>query len=143
MALLEGFTIRSYESGDRSRLVSLWQKVFPDGPIHNNPDKVIDAKLAMNDDLLLVLTRGKSIIGSVMVGYDGHRGWLYGVAVDPSLQGRGLGQALVERAIDDLRQLGCPKVNLQVRSGNETVVNFYRNLGFEIEERLSLGRRID
>lgn len=77
-----------------------------------------------------------------MAGYDGHRGWLYAVAVRQQYQRDGIGTLLVRKAEDALREIGCAKVNLQVRTTNEAVVRFYQRLGYIVEERVSLGRRI-
>ncbi len=132
--------IRPYRVTDRAGLVSLWRAVFADDPPHNEPGAVIDAKLELADDLLLVAVDGEGLVGSVMAGYDGHRGWLYAVAVDPRRRRRGLGRRLVEAALARLGERGCVKVNLQVRSGNDAVVGFYRELGFDVEPRISLGK---
>ena len=74
-----------------------------------------------------------------MAGYDGHRGWLYAVAVDHAHRRNGIGRQLVRQALDALRQLGCIKANLQIRSDNAEVVTFYESLGFCIEDRISMG----
>jgi hypothetical protein len=82
------------------------------------------------------------VVGTVVAGYDGHRGWLYRVAVDPRVQRRGLGTALVQHAEAALAALGCPKINLQVRTSNVAVIAFYRKLGWEVEELVSLGKLV-
>lgn len=130
--------IRKYESKDRDALIALWQRVFADDPPHNEPAKVIEAKLAV-DDLIFVAEAGSQIIGACMAGYDGHRGWLYAVAVYPEYRRENTGRKLVMHALDALKQQGCIKVNLQIRATNRTVKEFYRSLGFEVEERLSMG----
>jgi ribosomal protein S18 acetylase RimI-like enzyme len=85
---------------------------------------------------------GSRIVGTVMAGYDGHRGWVYYVVVSPDHRRQGIGTALMERAEEGLASLGCPKVNLQVRAGNEAVVRFYETLGYGVEERVSMGKRL-
>ncbi len=130
--------IRPFSEDDRRQVVRLWKTVFADDPPHNEPDLVISAKLKV-DELLFVAVEQGNLIGTVMVGYDGHRGWLYSVAVDPQQQRKGIGRQLVDHALSALRELGCIKVNLQVRSGNTAVVAFYRKLGFSIEDRVSMG----
>lgn len=130
--------IRKYGSNDRDSLIALWQQVFADDPPHNEPSAVIDAKLAV-DDLIFVAESANEIIGACMAGYDGHRGWLYAVAVKPDYRRGKTGQQLVIHALDALKQLGCIKVNLQIRSTNTEVADFYRSLGFEVEDRLSMG----
>ena len=82
------------------------------------------------------------IVATVMAGFDGHRGWVYRVAVLPELQKRGLGQAMMAETEKKLAEIGCTKINLQVRSTNDGVVAFYRSLGFEVEERINMGKRI-
>jgi ribosomal protein S18 acetylase RimI-like enzyme len=107
---------------------------------------MIDSKLEVQPELLLV---GEvdgpetTIVGAVMAGYDGVRGWLYHLAVAPELRRRGFGAQLVREAEAGLRALGCSKVNLQVRASNREVVAFYRSVGYEVEERVSMGRRLE
>jgi len=99
-------------------------------------------KLAI-DDLIIVAESEGELIGACMAGYDGHRGWLYAVAVAPSHRRKGIGEKLVKFAMQALKQLGCIKVNLQIRSTNTEVAAFYKSLGFSVEDRLSMGRFID
>ncbi len=121
----------------------LWKACFPDDPPRNRARTAIPAKLAMNDGLFFVAEGAAGEVqGTVMAGYDGHRGWLYTVAVDPRLRQRGIGRALVEHACTELAARGCGKVNLQVRDDNEAVAGFYEALGFAREARISLGRTL-
>ena len=131
--------IRKFENQDREQLVQLWKAVFPDDPPHNDPSKVIDAKIAI-DDLIFIAESEHSIVGACMAGYDGHRGWLYAIAVLPENRRGNIGKELVTQAIEALKGLGCTKVNLQIRSTNKEVAAFYKSLGFAIEDRLSMGR---
>ncbi len=121
--------IRKFRENDRKQVIALWKAVFPDDPPHNEPDKVIDAKIAIDGLIFVAVEKGK-ILGTAMAGYDGHRGWLYSVAVDPKLRRSGIGRSLVNCAVDALANLGCVKVNLQVRSTNSKVVAFYKAIGF-------------
>ncbi len=130
--------LRAYQNDDWQALIDLWQRVFPDDPPHNDPSQVISAKRAV-DDLIFVALEEDSIVGAVMAGYDGHRGWLYAVAVDHPHRRHGIARRLVAHALDALRQLGCIKVNLQIRSDNAQVVAFYESLGFCVEDRISMG----
>ena len=130
--------IRQFCEFDRSDLIKLWHAVFPDDPSHNEPSKVIEAKLAI-DNLIFVAEHEGLIIGACMAGYDGHRGWLYAVAVCNEQRRSGVGSALVQHAIQALKVMGCIKVNLQIRATNTEVTTFYKSLGFIIEERLSMG----
>lgn len=131
--------VRTYQDKDREALISLWRLVFPDDPPHNNPSLVITAKLAI-DDLIFVALKYDCIVGAAMAGYDGHRGWLYAVAVDHDHRRQGIASRLVKYALDTLCQLGCIKTNLQVRSDNAQVVSFYESLGFCIEDRINMGQ---
>ena len=135
--------IRPATAADRSSIIALWETVFPDDPPHNAPAKVFDAKLAVQDDMLLVAVEDGAVVGTTMAGYDGFRGWLHKVAVSPQHQGRGLATALVRHAIRTLRSAGCIKVNLQIRATNLEVREFYESLGFEIEDNLIMARHID
>ncbi|MCY3639596.1 MAG: GNAT family acetyltransferase [Gammaproteobacteria bacterium] len=134
--------IRPATVADRSSVIALWETVFPDDPPHNAPPKVFDAKLAVQDDMLLVAVEDGAVVGTTMAGYDGFRGWLHKVAVSPQHQGRGLATALVRHAIRTLRSAGCIKVNLQIRATNLEVREFYESLGFEIEDNLIMARHI-
>ena len=130
--------IRQFCESDRSDLIKLWHAVFPDEPSHNEPSKVIESKLAI-DNLIFIAEHEGLIIGACMAGYDGHRGWLYAVAVCKEQRRSGAGSALVQHAIQALKVMGCIKVNLQIRATNTQVTTFYESLGFVIEERLSMG----
>jgi ribosomal protein S18 acetylase RimI-like enzyme len=134
--------IRKFHNSDKSSLISLWQTVFPDDPPHNEPSSVIEMKLAV-DDLIIVAESERELIGACMAGYDGHRGWLYAVAVAPSHRRKGIGEKLVKFTMQSLKHLGCIKINLQIRSTNTEVAAFYKSLGFSIEDRLSMGRFIE
>lgn len=130
--------IRKYQARDRASLINLWRQVFPDDPPHNEPAGLIDAKLLV-DDLIFIAELDGEIIGACMAGYDGHRGWLYAVAVKPEHRRGNIGKELVTTAMQSLKALGCIKVNLQIRAANTQVTDFYRSMGFEVEDRLSMG----
>ncbi len=134
--------IRRYRASDFDGVKSLWDEAFPGDPPWNRAEAAIPAKLAFQPDLFLVAAEDSQVIGSVMAGYDGHRGWLYSVAVRKGCERGGVGTALVHEAERSLRALGCEKINLQVRASNEEVVQFYAGLGYAIEDRISLGRRL-
>jgi ribosomal protein S18 acetylase RimI-like enzyme len=132
--------VRPFKPSDRDALVRLWSSVFPDDPPRNDPDVMIDNKMTVRPELLLVAEDEGRLVGAAIAGFDGTRGWLYHVAVDPAHRLRGVGTSLVETAVEGLRALGCPKVNLQVRIGNRGVVDFYRALGFEVESHVSMSK---
>lgn len=134
--------IRKYRAADRNALIRLWSSVFADDPPHNEPSRVIEAKVAV-DDLIFVADDDGKLVGACMAGYDGHRGWLYAVSVATDYRRRGLGARLVRHAMRSLRDIGCIKVNLQIRSGNAEVEAFYRSLGFDREERISMAAFIE
>jgi ribosomal protein S18 acetylase RimI-like enzyme len=136
--LASAMIIRKYTDNDRDGLVELWSESFPDNPPHNEPSKMIEAKLQV-DDLIFVAEDDRRIVGACMAGYDGHRGWLYSVAVLPDQRRRGIGQSLIKSAMKALREIGCIKVNLQIRASNHEVKAFYESLGFGVEERISMG----
>lgn len=139
----ERFLIRPFRPGDREALHQLWTRVFPDDPIWNAPTVMIENKLKVHPELLLICEVNGTTVGAVIAGFDGVRGWLYHLAVAPEFRRRGIATALVRAAEDGLRRLGCPKVNLQVRGANHEVVAFYRSVGYEVEDRVSMGRRLE
>jgi len=136
-------SIRAFRSEDGDELCALWGRVFPDDPPWNAPQVMLANKLRMQPELLLVGELEGAIVCAVMAGFDGVRGWIYHLAVLPEQRRRGLATQLVRVAEQRLLALGCPKVNLQVRVTNEAVVRFYRSLGYEVEERVSMGRRLE
>lgn len=125
----------------RKGIISLWKTCFGYTDKRNNPELVIDKKL-VHDDLLFVAVDGDRVLGSIMLGYDGHRGWIYSLAVDAAVQGSGIGGMLLDFGIAELKALGCMKVNLQVMPDNTGAVEFYKKTGFELEERISMGIEI-
>jgi ribosomal protein S18 acetylase RimI-like enzyme len=135
--------ITPYEERDEPGVIALWGEVFPGEAAHNEPARILRRRSAVQRELFLVARDGGSVVGTVLAGYDGHRGWIYRVAVRPSHQRRGVGTALLRRAEESLIALGCPKVNLQVRATNAAVVAFYRKLGYAVEERVSMGKRLE
>ena len=132
--------VREYHSADHDAVVSLWDCVFPNSTGHNEPRGAIERKVAADDGLFFVAADVGAIIGTVLAGYDGHRGWLYSLAVAPDWRRCGIASQLVRHAEQALSQLGCPKLNLQVRADNSEVVAFYKSLGFHAEERISMGK---
>ena len=132
--------LREFRQEDSAAVASLWRLVFPDAPSHNLPEEDIRRKLFVQPELFIVAEEEGRVVGTTMAGYDGHRGWIYYVVVHPDFRRRGLGQALMAEAESRLKVLGCSKVNLQVRAGNHAAVDFYRNLGYDIEDRVSMGR---
>jgi ribosomal protein S18 acetylase RimI-like enzyme len=126
----------------RACVIDLWRTVFGYEAAHNEPTVVIDTKLAVDDGLFFVAIENHTVIGTVMAGYDGHRGWLYSVAVHPDHARRGLGTQLVRHAEQVLAALGCMKINLQLLDTNHAVARFYETLGYAVEPRVSMGKAI-
>jgi hypothetical protein len=110
-------------------------------PSYADPASVIRQKLALQRELFFVAIGLDGVAGTVMAGYDGHRGWIYSVAVRQRCRRQGVGSALVRHAEVALRALGCPKINLQLFATNHETVAFYQSLGYKIEERISMGKR--
>ncbi len=141
MSALEEYTIARYQEDYRAQIIKLWAKCGLTRP-WNDPDKDIDRKLTDRNGAFFVLLKGREIAGSVMVSYDGHRGSIYYLSVDPDHQSAGLGKMLMEHCETFLLELGCPKINLFVREGNEQVLRFYEKLGFSEETAVALGKRL-
>ena len=134
--------IRPYQDVDEPAVVALWNEVLPDDAPHNQPATTIRKKLAVERDLFFVAVAEGAVVGTVLGGYDGHRGWVYAVAVRPQHRRRGIGTALLRQLEAALAERGCLKVNLQVRASNTGVVAFYGRLGYAVEERVSMGKRL-
>jgi ribosomal protein S18 acetylase RimI-like enzyme len=134
--------IRPYGSEDQSQVVALWKAVFPDDPPWNDPVSVIRKKLTVQPELFLIGHVNGRIVATVIAGFDGVRGWIHHLAVHAEYRRKGIATMLMRSAEQGLEALGCPKVNLQVRATNSAVISFYRSLGYEVEERFSLGKRL-
>jgi ribosomal protein S18 acetylase RimI-like enzyme len=139
---VNGIVVRKYSAEDQAAVIDLWDRCGLLRP-WNNPVKDIGRKLRANSDWFLVAVVGNKIVGSIMIGYEGHRGWINYLAVDPSLRRQGVGRRLMEQAEELLRKAGCPKINLQVRPANKQAADFYASLGYLHEDVLSLGKRLD
>jgi ribosomal protein S18 acetylase RimI-like enzyme len=126
----------------RDKVIHLWRQVFEYDTARNSPGLAIDKKIAVDDGLFFVALSQKEVIGTVMAGYDGHRGWIYSLAVSPDFREHGIGAALLKHAEDKLAGLGCVKINLQVLEGNESAVRFYQANGYAVENRISMGKEI-
>jgi ribosomal protein S18 acetylase RimI-like enzyme len=134
--------IRCYRPEDEPAVVALWERCGLTRP-WNDPRKDIQRKMQVRPDLFLVGVRDGAVVGTVMGGYEGHRGWINYLAVAPELRRQGLGRELMAEAERLLRQCGCPKINLQVRAANKDVIEFYRQVGFTVEDVVNLGKRIE
>jgi ribosomal protein S18 acetylase RimI-like enzyme len=133
--------VRPFDDGDEEAVLALWESAGLTRP-WNDPRKDIARKLKVQREWFLVAVRGNEVIGSVMAGYDGHRGWVNYLAVLPSLRREGVGRALMHAVEAQLSAAGCPKINLQVRATNQEAIGFYRALGYSSDDVVSLGRRL-
>lgn len=133
--------IRPYRPADESPVVALWQACGLTRP-WNDPHRDIARKLTEQPELFLVGEVDGHVVATAMIGFDGHRGWVYYLAVAPACQGRGYGRMLMARAEALLIERGCPKINLLVREGNDAVMAFYAKLGYGRDAAVSLGKRL-
>lgn len=134
--------IRPFDAGDREEVVRLWERCDLVRP-WNDPHKDIARKLTVQADLFLVGVLEDRIVAVVMAGYEGHRGWVNYLAVEPALRGRGFGRTMMAEAESRLRALGCPKVSLQIRRSNLDVARFYASLGYAEDDVISMGKRLE
>lgn len=134
-------TIRPFDEADTEAVVALWRECGLTRP-WNDPYRDIARKLQVQRELFVLGEIDGAIVASAMAGYDGHRAWVYYLAVAPAHQGRGCGRALMQHLERELLALGCPKINLLVRSTNTAVLEFYRRLGYAQDASVSLGKRL-
>jgi ribosomal protein S18 acetylase RimI-like enzyme len=141
-----GISIRCFAESDTDQVIALWRDAFPEyrDPTRpqRNPHLSIANKLTTQPELFFVALEGERVVGTVMAGYDGHRGWMYSLAVDTAHRRRGIGTQLVRHAEAALAARGCPKVNLQVLSAKGEIRAFYERLGYRMDEVVSLGKRL-
>ncbi len=133
--------IRPFQPRDAAAITALWQACGLTRP-WNDPAKDIARKGTVQPELFLVAEVNGVLVGCAMFGYDGHRGWVNYLAVTPDHQRRGIARALMAEGEARLAALGCPKLNLQVRSGNRAVLDFYHRLGYVTDDVVSLGKRL-
>jgi ribosomal protein S18 acetylase RimI-like enzyme len=133
--------IRPYRDADLGAVVDLWQACDLTRP-WNPPARDIDFCRSSGHGELFVAEAEGRIVGTVMAGHDGHRGWLYYVAVDPPRQRSGIGQRLVDHAEAWLAASGVPKAMLIVRDTNIAVTSFYERLGYAVEPRVLMTKRL-
>ena len=135
-------SIRAYRKEDKGDVIDLWIKcnlVISS----NNPQKDIERKLGVNPELFLVGLLNDTLVATCMAGYEGHRGWINYLAVAPQYRRRGVATMMMDAAEKCLISVGCPKINLQVRSTNAGVIEFYKTIGFEIDDVVSFGKRLE
>jgi len=133
--------IRPYQTEDEAVLIELWTSTGLVKP-WNNPERDIRRKLTQQPQLFFVGLVDGSLVASVMAGYDGHRGWINYLAVHANHRRQGYGQRMVQAAEAGLLALGCPKVNLQIRANNLSVLPFYKSLGYLPDDTITVGKRL-
>ncbi len=133
--------IRPFRESDQDAVVALWRECGLVKP-WNDPVKDIRRKLGIQRDLFLVGWMAGRLVATVMVGYEGHRGWVNYLAVAADCRRKGFGRVLMDEAESRLRSLGCPKINLQIRRSNTGVVAFYRSIGYAEDDVVSMGKRL-
>lgn len=146
-AAADAVAIRPFERADTDAVLAVWHDAFPQyddtgAPPHRDPRRSIELKLAMQPELFFVATRGARVVGTLMAGFDGHRGWLYSFGVSNDARRLGIGRALIAHAERALAARGCLKINLQVLPGNDEACRFYAALGYRVEERISFGKTL-
>jgi ribosomal protein S18 acetylase RimI-like enzyme len=134
--------IREYDDKDRASVISLWEESFHLPDFHNDPGISIDMKTKHNDGLIFIATDEQQLIGTIIAGFDGHRGWIYSLAVKKQYRNKGVGSLLLKKALEELKKRGCLKVNLQVEGDNSEIVPFYEKNGFKVEDRISMGLKL-
>lgn len=138
---MQRLQIRPYREADEDAVVALWHECDLVRP-WNDPIKDIGRKLRIQRDLFLVGLLDGRLVATVMAGYEGHRGWVNYLAVAPDSRRAGVGRLLMDEAEARLREMGCPKINLQVRRSNAEAARFYRSIGYAEDDVLSMGKRL-
>ncbi len=132
--------IRPFEAHDEEEVSRIWREAFPNDPPRNEPASVISRKLERQRELFLVGESKGVIVATLLGGYDGFRGWVYHVAVDGAHRRKGYGGQMMREAERLLKLMGCPKLNIQIRAHNHGVVEFYKRLGYAVEDHISMGK---
>jgi len=133
--------IREFNPADKAAVIALWQACELVVP-HNDPGRDIERKLRVNPELFLVGEDRGEIVATVMGGYEGHRGWINYLAVSPDHQRKSYGSKMMAAIEQCIGEMGCPKINLQVRSTNDAVIKFYESLGYAQDKVVGLGKRL-
>ena len=132
--------IREFEVKDHSAVIKIWQSLFRNDPPWNNPASIIKRKQAFQSELFLVGEENRIVVATVLGGYDGFRGWVYHLAVEPDKRRVGIARQMMDAIEKKLKDLGCIKINLQIRVTNLDVVAFYEAIGYSKENHISMGK---
>ena len=135
-------TIRLCTAIDKQQVIELWNEIFPPLKHHNQPDLSFDKKIQQKDNLFYIAEHNNTILGTIIAGYDGHRGWIYSLAVKPKYRRKGIGSQLITTATNELSKRGCLKVNLQITGDTSPYIAFYKKNGFNVEKRISMGKTL-
>jgi ribosomal protein S18 acetylase RimI-like enzyme len=138
---MQNFIIRTFRPDDESDVINLWRQCGLIVP-WNNPKTDIQRKLSTSPELFYVGVLDDELIASCMAGYDGHRGWIYFLAVKSACQRKGLASRLIDHAESELIKLGCPKIELMVRKTNKNIISFYQSVGYDIDPVMVLSKRL-
>ena len=134
--------IHPFQTEDEDALVALWKMCELTVP-WNNPHKDIARKLQVQPELFLVGILDSNLIATVMGGYDGHRGWINYLAVHPDFWENVYGQKIMNSVETEIRKMGCPKINLQIRTANDKIAFAHQKLGFTNNHVVSMGKRLE
>ena len=139
---MSDFLIRKYDADDQEEVIELWSQCGLVAP-QNDPKRDIERKLQVNPEWFLVGELDGRIIATCMAGYEGHRGWINYLAISPQYRRRGYAIRMMKEAEKLLREAGCPKINLQIRTSNTDVIAFYKAVGFQKDDVVSMGKRLE
>lgn len=139
---MQRLLIRPYQSDDEEEVIKLWRRCELVVP-WNDPKLDIERKLKVNPELFLVGLIDGKIAATAMSGYEGHRGWVNYLAVSPEYRRMGLGRVIMEAVEEKLRAMGCPKINLQIRTSNLNAIKFYERIGYKKDDVVSMGKRLE
>lgn len=138
---IQRLEIRLYTQTDEETVIALWWKCNLTRP-WNDPKRDIERKIKVNPELFLVASPDGRVIATVMGGYEGHRGWVNYLAVEPEYQRKGIGRQMMAAVEEKLLAMGCPKINLQVRADNTSALEFYKHIGYGRDDVVSMGKRL-
>jgi len=139
---MSDFVIRQYHAEDQQDVIDLWARCGLVAP-QNNPRRDIRRKVKVNPEWFLVGQLEGKVIATCMAGYEGHRGWINYLAVAPKYKRKGFAKQIMREAERLLRAAGCPKINLQIRTSNTGVIDFYKAIGYDIDDVVSMGNRLE
>lgn len=133
--------ITTYRPEHEDAVIQLWVDCNLTRP-WNNPKRDIERMLKVYPELFLVGLIDNAVVATVMGGYDGHRGWVYYLGVSPEYRRRGFARKMMDAVTQKLYDIGCPKINIQVRGDNNPALGFYESLGYTTEDRTSIAKRL-